>query len=130
MALVEGAKQAGARVWTGARVTGLNVDRGRVTGVRFDDRDPVQAESVVNAAGMYANQVGALAGVEVPVVPFATSICSPSRSRAFARTCLRSATPTGSCTSAPRLGAAWWPAATSAIPLPGSGRRARLGFQP
>ena len=85
MALVEGAKQAGARVWTGARVTGLNVDRGRVTGVRFDDRDPVQAESVVNAAGMYANQVGALAGVEVPVVP-AASVSAHQADRAFAQT--------------------------------------------
>jgi 4-methylaminobutanoate oxidase (formaldehyde-forming) len=71
MALAEGAKRGGARIWTGARVTGVDVDRGRVTGVRFADHDPVQAEAVVNAAGMYANQVGALAGVEVPVVPFA-----------------------------------------------------------
>ena len=71
MALAEGAKRGGARVWTGARVTGVHVERGRVAGVRFDDRDPVQTDAVVNAAGMYANQVGALAGVEVPVVPFA-----------------------------------------------------------
>ena len=71
LALAEGAKRSGARVWTGARVIGIDVERGRVARVRFADRDPVQTEAVVDAAGMYANQVGALAGVEVPVVPFA-----------------------------------------------------------
>ena len=71
MALVEGAKRGGARVWTGARVVGIDVERGHVARVRFAERDPVQTEAVVDAAGMYANQVGALAGVEVPVVPFA-----------------------------------------------------------
>ena len=71
MALVEGARRRGARVWTNARLTGIEIERERVTGVRFADRDPVQTEVVVNAAGMYAAQVGALAGVTVPVVPFA-----------------------------------------------------------
>jgi 4-methylaminobutanoate oxidase (formaldehyde-forming) len=71
MALVEGAKRRGARVWTGTTVTGIDVERGRVSGVRFAERDPVRTDVVVNAAGMFANQIGRLAGVEVPVVPFA-----------------------------------------------------------
>jgi glycine cleavage system T protein len=71
LALVEGAKRRGARVWTRARVTGIGIERGRVTTVRFEDRDPVEAEFVVDAGGMYANQIGRLAGIEVPVVPFA-----------------------------------------------------------
>jgi 4-methylaminobutanoate oxidase (formaldehyde-forming) len=71
MALAEGAKRRGARVWTDTRVTGIDVEGGRVAGVRFAERDPVETDVVVNAAGMYANQVGALVGVEVPVVPFA-----------------------------------------------------------
>jgi 4-methylaminobutanoate oxidase (formaldehyde-forming) len=71
LALAEGAKRRGAAVWTGARVIGLDLDRGRVSGVRFEDRGPVRTEVVVNAGGMYANQIGRLAGVEVPVVPFA-----------------------------------------------------------
>jgi glycine cleavage system T protein len=70
-ALVEGARRRGARVWTNARLTGIEIEREQVTGVRFADRDPVQTEVVVNAAGMYAAQIGALAGVTVPVVPFA-----------------------------------------------------------
>jgi len=71
LALAEGAKHRGARVRTAARVIGIDVERGRVTGVRFDRADPVRTEIVVNAGGMYANQLGRLAGVEVPVVPFA-----------------------------------------------------------
>ncbi len=70
-ALAEGAKRRGATIWTDARVTGIDVDRGHVAGVRFEDREPVRTDVVVNAGGMYANQLGRLAGVEVPVVPFA-----------------------------------------------------------
>ena len=70
-ALAESAKRRGATIWTNARVTGIDVGRGHVTAVRFEDRDPVRTDVVVNAGGMYANQLGHLAGVEVPVVPFA-----------------------------------------------------------
>jgi glycine cleavage system T protein len=70
-ALAEGAKRRGATIWTNARVTGIDVGRGHVRAVRFEDRDPVRTDVVVNAGGMYANQLGHLAGVEVPVVPFA-----------------------------------------------------------
>jgi 4-methylaminobutanoate oxidase (formaldehyde-forming) len=70
-ALVEGAKRRGATVMTDTRVTGIDVDeRGHVTGVRTD-RGDIATDVVVNAAGMYANQLGRMAGVEVPVVPFA-----------------------------------------------------------
>jgi glycine cleavage system aminomethyltransferase T/glycine/D-amino acid oxidase-like deaminating enzyme len=69
-ALAEGAKRRGAEIRTGVRVTGVEVESGRVTGVQTD-RGEIRADVVVNAGGMYANQLGRLAGVEVPVVPFA-----------------------------------------------------------
>jgi len=70
-ALVEGAKRRGATVMTHTRVTGIDVDgRGHVAGVRTDQGD-IATDVVVNAGGMYANQIGRMAGVEVPVVPFA-----------------------------------------------------------
>jgi 4-methylaminobutanoate oxidase (formaldehyde-forming) len=69
-ALAEGAKRRGAEIRTGVRVTGVEVGGGRVTGVRTD-HGKIRADVVVNAGGMYANQIGRLAGVEVPVVPFA-----------------------------------------------------------
>ena len=68
-ALAEGAKRRGTDIRTNVRVTGVRVERGRVTGV-MTDKGAIAAEVVVNAGGMYANQIGRLAGVEVPVVPF------------------------------------------------------------
>ena len=67
-ALAAGAEQGGCRIVTGVRVTGLAVDHGRVRGVRTD-AGPIAAEVVVNAGGIYAAEIGRLAGVRVPVVP-------------------------------------------------------------
>jgi glycine cleavage system T protein len=69
-ALAEGARRGGAAVQTSTRVTGIRVDRGRVTGVETD-RGAIETEVVVNAGGMFAAEIGRLAGVNVPVVPFA-----------------------------------------------------------
>ena len=71
LALAEGARRRGAEIRTNTRVTGIDVVDGRVRGVRTDEHGPIAADVVVNAGGMYANQIGRLAGVEVPVVPFA-----------------------------------------------------------
>jgi 4-methylaminobutanoate oxidase (formaldehyde-forming) len=50
-------------------VTGIRAsDDGRVTGVRTD-RGDVEAEVVVLAGGMYAAELGRLAGVRIPIVP-------------------------------------------------------------
>jgi len=68
-ALARGARAEGARILTGARVTGIDVERGRVRGVRTAEHGEFRAEVVVNAAGMWAHEVGRLAGMEVPAVP-------------------------------------------------------------
>ena len=69
-ALAEGARRHGAEIETGTRVTGVGVERGRVTHVETD-RGTIETEIVVNAGGMFAGEIGALAGVNVPVVPMA-----------------------------------------------------------
>ncbi len=69
-ALAAGARSRGAEIATNTRVTGIRVERGRVTGVETDAVD-VDTEVVVNAGGIYAREIGALAGVNVPVIPFA-----------------------------------------------------------
>jgi hypothetical protein len=56
----------GARIVEGVTATGFTRANGRVTGV-ITDRGTVGAEFVVNAAGIWARQVGALAGVSVPL---------------------------------------------------------------
>lgn len=65
-ALAKGARMRGTRVIEKTRVTGILTDHSRVTGVRTDKGD-VEAEIVVNCAGQWAKQVGALAGVNVPL---------------------------------------------------------------
>ncbi len=69
-ALAEGARRGGAEINTHTRVTGIEVERGRVTGVETD-KGRIETETVVNAGGMFAAELGALAGVTVPIVPFA-----------------------------------------------------------
>jgi glycine cleavage system aminomethyltransferase T/glycine/D-amino acid oxidase-like deaminating enzyme len=69
--LARGARQGGARVVEGVRVTGFDVVDGsaagrRVTGVRTDHGD-VECEAVVNCAGQWAKALGDLADVTVPL---------------------------------------------------------------
>ena len=69
-ALAEGARRRGAEINTGTRVTGIRVERAEVRGVETD-KGVVETDTVVNAGGMYAREVGMLAGVTVPLVPMA-----------------------------------------------------------
>jgi 4-methylaminobutanoate oxidase (formaldehyde-forming) len=69
-ALAEGARRGGAEILTHTRVTAIPVERGRVQGV-VTDKGTIEAEVVVNAGGMFAQELGALAGVNVPLVPMA-----------------------------------------------------------
>jgi 4-methylaminobutanoate oxidase (formaldehyde-forming) len=69
-ALAEGARRRGAEILTNTRVTGISVERGRVTGVSTDKGD-FETEIVVDAGGIFAGEIGRLAGVNVPVIPMA-----------------------------------------------------------
>src|SRR5215203_4137580 len=69
-ALAEGARKRGAEISTNTRVAGIDVEGGRVRGVQTD-RGRIEAEVIVNAAGIFAEEIGALAGVTVPVIPMA-----------------------------------------------------------
>src|SRR5919204_2956306 len=69
-ALAEGARRRGADIATRTRVTGIRIERNRVAAVETDQGD-VETELVVNAGGMFAGEIGALAGVVVPIVPMA-----------------------------------------------------------
>ena len=70
LALAKGARQRGATILTDTRVSALRVERGRVTGVETS-RGFIECEVVVNAGGIYAHEIGLLAGVNVPIIPMA-----------------------------------------------------------
>jgi len=65
-ALARGARMRGARIVEGVKVTGVLRAGGRVTGVATEAGE-VRADVVVNCAGMWARELGALADVSVPL---------------------------------------------------------------
>ncbi|MDP4508487.1 GcvT family protein [Nonomuraea turcica] len=67
-ALAARAREGGATIRTGTRVLGIDVVNGRVAGVRTDQGD-IACEIVVNCGGMFAAEIGRMAGVRVPIVP-------------------------------------------------------------
>jgi 4-methylaminobutanoate oxidase (formaldehyde-forming) len=69
-ALIEGARRRGAEICEETRVTGMEVVDGQVQRV-ITDRGEIATELVVNAGGMFAPEVGRMAGVNVPLIPFA-----------------------------------------------------------
>jgi glycine cleavage system aminomethyltransferase T/glycine/D-amino acid oxidase-like deaminating enzyme len=69
-ALAEGARRGGAEIATHTRVTGIRIRRGQATGVETD-AGPIATDIVVNAGGIFARELGRLAGVDVPVIPMA-----------------------------------------------------------
>jgi glycine cleavage system aminomethyltransferase T/glycine/D-amino acid oxidase-like deaminating enzyme len=88
MALAQGARDGGCRIFTHTRVTGIELDHTipthpRVRGVQTE-WGPIEAEVVVNAGGMFAAELGRMAGVRVPIVPFAHEylVTQPFRERA------------------------------------------------
>ncbi|HEY73833.1 MAG TPA: FAD-dependent oxidoreductase [Thermoflexia bacterium] len=66
MALAKGARMGGARIFEDTKVTGIKQKNGRVTGV-VTEKGEIEAEYVVNCGGMWAREVGQMAGVHVPL---------------------------------------------------------------
>jgi 4-methylaminobutanoate oxidase (formaldehyde-forming) len=73
-ALAAGARQRGVTIRTQTRVVAIGVERGRVTRVTVEhrgERAEIATDVVVNAAGMFAPEIGRLVGVTVPIIPMA-----------------------------------------------------------
>jgi glycine cleavage system aminomethyltransferase T/glycine/D-amino acid oxidase-like deaminating enzyme len=70
MSLAKGARNRGVKIFEDIEVTGVTIERGtsgeRVAGVRTANGE-VQCEVIINCAGQWARQFGALAGVNVPL---------------------------------------------------------------
>ncbi|SCG36734.1 GcvT family protein [Micromonospora inositola] len=66
MSLAKGARMKGVKILEGVPATGVLRRGGAVTGVRTPYGD-IEAEYVVNCAGMWARQLGAAAGVNIPL---------------------------------------------------------------
>jgi glycine cleavage system aminomethyltransferase T/glycine/D-amino acid oxidase-like deaminating enzyme len=66
MSLAKGARNGGVRIFEETEVLGINKKNGRVTGVTTT-KGAIEAEYVVNCCGMWARNVGKMAGVDVPL---------------------------------------------------------------
>ncbi|MER9798414.1 FAD-dependent oxidoreductase [Mesorhizobium sp. M0142] len=70
MALAKGARQRGATILENVKVTKVHTRAGRVTGVSWaqgDEQGTIEADIVVNCAGMWARELGAQNGVTIPL---------------------------------------------------------------
>ena len=65
-AYARAAKTAGAQIFEGVKVTAIQKNGGKVTGVSTDQGD-IQADFVVNCGGMWGRELGKMAGVNVPL---------------------------------------------------------------
>jgi sarcosine oxidase subunit beta len=69
----KGARRSGAMIYEGTEVNRILVENGKVNGVETP-KGKIHAPIVINAAGPYAEEVGRMAGVEVPVKPYRRQI--------------------------------------------------------
>ena len=91
-ALADGARRLGAEIEQRTRVLDVIVEGGRCRGV-VTDKGTIRADVVVNAGGMYAPQIGRMAGVEVPIIPYAHEFLVTEAVRPAARAAADSARP-------------------------------------
>lgn len=68
MGYVNAAHKMGVKAVNNAEVTGIRVGGGKVEAVETS-RGVIQTRTILNAAGPWSGQVGALAGVQIPIVP-------------------------------------------------------------
>ncbi len=67
--MVKFAKELGVEVYTNTRVTGIKLSaKGEVQGV-VTDKGEIRCEIIVNAAGMWAPRIAAMAGIHIPTTP-------------------------------------------------------------
>ncbi len=67
-ALAQGAKNRGAEIYTETRVIGIRLKRGAVYEI-LTEKGNIKAEIIVNAAGIWAPEIGKMVGVSIPIIP-------------------------------------------------------------
>lgn len=70
MALAKGARQNGAQIIEGVKVTAVNTAGGKVTGVNWqqgEETGTIEADIVVNCGGMWGRDLAAQSGVTLPL---------------------------------------------------------------
>lgn len=71
---LEAARARGAKLRLRSDVTAIDRRKGRWVVATGENQTTVEADTIVNAAGCWAGQVAALAGLDVPVAPVRRSV--------------------------------------------------------
>jgi glycine cleavage system aminomethyltransferase T/glycine/D-amino acid oxidase-like deaminating enzyme len=81
-AMAERARERGVEIFTGTRVTAIESTDGHVSKVRTEHGE-LEAETVVIAGGMFAAELGRMAGLRIPVQPMSHQylVTQPFRER-------------------------------------------------
>jgi len=69
MGFANAARASGVEICRDTEVTGIRIEAGRVAGVETT-RGAIATHAVVNAAGPYAQGIGKMVGLDVPVLPY------------------------------------------------------------
>jgi len=69
MAFANAARKLGVNILEQTRVTGIQVEHGRIRGVQTS-KGPISAPTVINAAGAWSAEIARMAGLELPVEPY------------------------------------------------------------
>jgi 4-methylaminobutanoate oxidase (formaldehyde-forming) len=69
-ALMGGAKSRGATFLTNTRVTGITITNNQITEV-VTDKGPIKTNVIVNAAGLWGNDIARMVGLTLPIIPMA-----------------------------------------------------------
>ena len=67
-ALAKGARDRGAEIYTETRVIGITLKNGAVYEV-ITEKGKIKPEILVNAAGIWAPEIGKMVGVSIPIIP-------------------------------------------------------------
>ncbi len=67
MSLAKGARMGGAKIFEGVTVNEILAIDGTATGIRTADGQTITAENVVICSGMWSRQLGAAAGINLPL---------------------------------------------------------------
>ena len=69
MGFAKAAQKKGAEIYRETAVTAIRVEGGRVAAVETT-RGEISTRTIVNAAGPHAREIGSMAGVDIPVLPY------------------------------------------------------------
>jgi 4-methylaminobutanoate oxidase (formaldehyde-forming) len=69
-ALAAGAKSRGAKFMLNTRVTGITISNNEVKEV-VTDKGAIKTEVVINAAGLWGNDIANMVGITLPIIPMA-----------------------------------------------------------